>query len=481
MTRAGQRMGFSKSQNQSGIKPGGKGVFFGMCGQDMVFYTDRVPAEDKKGKSNDFEIFIGGPAANAALTFATLAKKQQETAKKQSAINQSVTADGILDGKRLSADVHEATMRDDRSDNQLDCRSDDGANRKSEYIGNDQSTAKTGETQTLLITCIGDSETGRGIKRTLQEKGVTVIDLAGEEFLTPNVSAIVINKKTGSRTIMSGQRVLSESTLKRAAEFDFASALEDASFCLYDCNMSALHGHLFAALEKEKSRRDAAEKSDSSMAVDNFCGCQEGCARRPKKLSLVLDAGSWKDGISNCLSKADEVISSAVFKSPDGEDVFDLQKDFGYLFAAKTRGGDSIQYIKMHYVENAELTCESQSRESQSKACNCKDANDGDSAICKVKHDKSAAGKVEDSEEERSKARGDKQEKFSQRGEVLPPYVEKPVDTLGAGDVFHGAYCFYRFAEGLDFAGSLEKAANVAASSITEKGPLAGIEKIKNI
>jgi sugar/nucleoside kinase (ribokinase family) len=38
------------------------------------------------------------------------------------------------------------------------------------------------------------------------------------------------------------------------------------------------------------------------------------------------------------------------------------------------------------------------------------------------------------------------------------------VDTLGAGDVFHGAFCYY-FAQTGDFAGSLQAASRVAAVS----------------
>lgn len=50
-----------------------KGLFVGLCGRDIVYYaSDPLPAEDAKTKVADFRTFIGGPAANAAITFARL-------------------------------------------------------------------------------------------------------------------------------------------------------------------------------------------------------------------------------------------------------------------------------------------------------------------------------------------------------------------------------------------------------------------------
>jgi sugar/nucleoside kinase (ribokinase family) len=49
------------------------------------------------------------------------------------------------------------------------------------------------------------------------------------------------------------------------------------------------------------------------------------------------------------------------------------------------------------------------------------------------------------------------------RGEIASPPVEA-VDALGAGDVFHGAFCHFR-ASGADFPAALERAAEIAAQS----------------
>ena len=54
-------------------------------------------------------------------------------------------------------------------------------------------------------------------------------------------------------------------------------------------------------------------------------------------------------------------------------------------------------------------------------------------------------------------------------GEVAPPQITA-VDTLGAGDVFHGAYCFFATQEGLCLTDRLGEAAAVAAVRCARRG-----------
>ena len=54
-------------------------------------------------------------------------------------------------------------------------------------------------------------------------------------------------------------------------------------------------------------------------------------------------------------------------------------------------------------------------------------------------------------------------------GEIQPPRVDA-IDTLGAGDVFHGAFC-HAFASGLDIPAALAAAAEAASRSCTHWGP----------
>lgn len=50
-----------------------KGLFVGLCGMDVVFYEDKpLPQEDLKMKVGEVHSCIGGPAANAAITFSLL-------------------------------------------------------------------------------------------------------------------------------------------------------------------------------------------------------------------------------------------------------------------------------------------------------------------------------------------------------------------------------------------------------------------------
>ena len=61
-----------------------------------------------------------------------------------------------------------------------------------------------------------------------------------------------------------------------------------------------------------------------------------------------------------------------------------------------------------------------------------------------------------------------------QAGLVHPPKTAA-VDTLGAGDVYHGAYCYYRYHAALPFREALAKAADVAAKSVAYIGPRKGV------
>lgn len=49
-----------------------KAVFIGLTGIDYVYYLDAFPEENSKCKTNEYKKYIGGPAANAAITYAAL-------------------------------------------------------------------------------------------------------------------------------------------------------------------------------------------------------------------------------------------------------------------------------------------------------------------------------------------------------------------------------------------------------------------------
>lgn len=55
--------------SESGLK---KALFVGLCTRDIVYYTNEIPLHNHKSKTEDFAVYIGGPAANAAITYAML-------------------------------------------------------------------------------------------------------------------------------------------------------------------------------------------------------------------------------------------------------------------------------------------------------------------------------------------------------------------------------------------------------------------------
>ena len=52
-----------------------KGCFVGLAGLDILFHVDKMPKENNKAKANEYVTHIGGPAANAAITYTMLGGK----------------------------------------------------------------------------------------------------------------------------------------------------------------------------------------------------------------------------------------------------------------------------------------------------------------------------------------------------------------------------------------------------------------------
>ena len=122
-------------------------------------------------------------------------------------------------------------------------------------------------------------------------------------------------------------------------------------------------------------------------------------------IPIVIDCGSWKPGFETVFPYADYAICSTNFRPPNCEkssEVFEFLNDFNIPFAAITQGADLILY---------------------------RDFN---------------------------------RSNHHQSGTVTVPVV-KAIDTLGAGDVFHGAFCHFIVHQ--DFPTALSNAAIVAARS----------------
>lgn len=65
-------------------------------------------------------------------------------------------------------------------------------------------------------------------------------------------------------------------------------------------------------------------------------------------------------------------------------------------------------------------------------------------------------------------------EKPTDSGQITPMQV-RAVDTLGAGDILHGAYCYFRFHEKMAFEKALEMGCRVSSISVTYRGPRQGV------
>lgn len=142
-------------------------------------------------------------------------------------------------------------------------------------------------------------------------------------------------------------------------------------------------------------------------------------AARARGIPVVFDGGSWKPGTPELLAHIDTAICSADFHPPDcftEDDVILYLRDSGVPRIAITHGPDPIRFIEAESSDSIQTT-----------------------------------------------------------GQIPVPPVHA-VDTMGAGDIFHGAYCFYA-ATGLTFQQSLHEAAAVASASCAHAGPCAWMNK----
>lgn len=67
----GNRTG-NKPDNTGDDKSGRTGLFVGLATLDYVFYTDDYPEQNHKIKTEKYTRYVGGPAANAAITYSLL-------------------------------------------------------------------------------------------------------------------------------------------------------------------------------------------------------------------------------------------------------------------------------------------------------------------------------------------------------------------------------------------------------------------------
>lgn len=130
---------------------------------------------------------------------------------------------------------------------------------------------------------------------------------------------------------------------------------------------------------------------------------------RAADIPIVVDGGSWKPGFEAILRQTDYAICSANFLPPGcrSADVLPSLRSLGIPYVAQTHGSQPVEYL-MEYLS-------------------------GEKA-----------------------------------GQVAVPTIS-PVDTLGAGDIFHGAFCYFILQ--MEFEAAIAQAAQVAARACQSFGP----------
>ncbi len=225
--------------------------------------------------------------------------------------------------------------------------------------------------QAHLLTVIGSHPFTRFMQDELQRHGVTATDIAPATHQTPPVSSVITTAPQGDRSVVTwAARKLAgaAATLAGISPSEFNIVLVDG-FYMEMCQVVA-----------EQAKKAA--------------------------VPVVLDAGSWKDGMEILLPSVDIAICSENF-SPPGitglASVLRYLRDRGIQHAAITRGERPIIYS-------------------------------------------------------------------SRNGEGEIPIGDVDVvDTLGAGDIFHGAFCYY-YAKSPSFVSALENAARIATRSCQSFG-----------
>jgi sugar/nucleoside kinase (ribokinase family) len=136
--------------------------------------------------------------------------------------------------------------------------------------------------------------------------------------------------------------------------------------------------------------------------------------------TVVLDAGSWKPNIEKFLGRADIIITSEDFKDEAGNTIFEMECDAAHK--AITRGERPILYGGKEEMQEGECSL--------------------------------------------------------YRKKELPVETVQAVDTLGAGDIFHGAFCYGYFEKGYSCEEALLFAGKVACESVKYRGPREGIKRL---
>lgn len=219
----------------------------------------------------------------------------------------------------------------------------------------------------VLITALGRHTLAATARDDLEKHRVAVHDLALTPEAPPPLSSICVHAQTGDRSVVSANAA----ALSASVDQFNPGALGGMKILLVDGH------HMPVCIAAARAARE-------------------------RGITVVLDGGSWKAGMSDLLALVDIAICSEDF----------APRPNGVRNVAITRGGKPILWS----------TPESS-------------------------------------------------------GEV-PVRKIQPKDTLGAGDIFHGAFC-WAYARGFDFTQALEIASNIATASCLYYGTRSWMNSIE--
>ncbi len=233
--------------------------------------------------------------------------------------------------------------------------------------------------EAALVTGLGQNPLAHVAKQDIAEHNVQLIDCTDQPRRPPVLASILVDLSSGDRSV-----VYSNTDLRK--------------------------------LRHEAVNESLLEYADVLMLDGYYLpqAIQMAAWARELRIPVVLDGGSWKEGLDALLPLVDYAVCSNNFFLPGSTDaagVISRLRGYGVDHIAITRDGDPI------LAHTAGVTSE------------------------------------------------------------LPVMPIQPVDTLGAGDIFHGAFCHYLLEN--DFLRSLERAGEVASLSCTSLGTRAWIEQEK--
>lgn len=275
---------------------------------------------------------------------------------------------------------------------------------------NAAATATTLGARTRLVTAIGSGPVADLALTELAGTGVEVVDLARGTGAAPAVSTVLVTASTGERAVVSVN-----ATRAGALAATPADVLDGVDVVLVDGH------HLETAIEVCRAARAAG-------------------------VPVVLDGGSWKPGMERLLALVDQAIVSADFRVPVGVVPADVPVSDVPVSDVPTTGDPAADIASGATVDGERLL-----RQVAAFGPRVVARSDGAGPILVL--DSRTSAEV--------------------RSVTVPADPSRTVvDTVGAGDVLHGAYAAFLAGEvaATDPVDVLARAAQVASESIHFRG-----------